>query len=268
MEEQENLNIEQVPEELKVKLAEIKTTIEENIQRVAKLGKWPEYIKPDSLLERIPQSSEKDAPGFDAGIACALNLIPEDKQELTAELHANYTREAVLQVRQELMNMNADSATSWWLAACSLCKEGQVNVEQFLQQIEDFKNLIINKIARLEAAKKEYETMTSGFKLVDGVPFGEKDGCIQGAYIAGYPFGSMYASKYGLYFVGTYEDSLGLEDFKWSEEKDARGRPKSGPVFGSKQFVKCSNEEEWKLVIEIVKKKFKEEIPNDTNILK
>ena len=71
MEEQKDINTEQVSEELINKLEEVRVIIEENTQRVAELGKWPEHIKPSSLLERIPQSSEKAAPGFDAGIAAA-----------------------------------------------------------------------------------------------------------------------------------------------------------------------------------------------------
>ena len=30
--------------------------------------------------------------------------------------------------------------------------------------------------------------------------------------------------NYGIYFVGTYHDSLGLDGFSWSDEKDEKGR--------------------------------------------
>ena len=68
-------------------------------------------------------------------------------------------------------------------------------------------------------------------------------------------YGTSYSQNYGLYFIGTYETSLGLEDFEWSQEKDEQGRDKSGPVFGSKQFVKCATEEEWRRAMEVVKAK-------------
>jgi hypothetical protein len=242
-------------EEEKSQIDKVRTTVAANADRVAKLGEWPPYIEPGSLLERIPKEGGEKAAGFDAGIACATNLIPEDRQKLAACLHANYSKEAVLQIRQEAAAKNPDSETAWWLAACAVCKEGGIDQEAFLKQIEDFKILAANPEERGDAAQKEFAVMTSAFTLKEGVPYGEKDGCIQGAYIAGYPFGSEYSSNYGIYFIGTYEDSLGLEDFKWSDEKDEKGRAKSGPVFGSKQFVKCASEDEWRRAMEVVKAK-------------
>lgn len=244
---------EQLREYIKMELDRIRKTVEQNVKRIAELGKWPDYIRPESLLDRIPQEGDKNAPGFDAGIACSLDLVPRDKQELAAKLHASYTKDAVEQVRREIQDKNPDSPTTWWLSASSLCKEGETDGEQFLQQIEEFKKLGADPEQREAAAEKMFDEMTHSFTLKEGVPYGEKDGCIQGAYIAGYPYGSMYAEKYGLYFIGTYEDSLGLEDFKWSEEKDKKGRPKSGPVYGSKQFVKCASEDEWRQAMEVVK---------------
>lgn len=235
-------------------LEKIRSMVGQNAERVAELGEWPEYIEPGSLLERVPQEGEDNAPGFDAGVACALDLIPRDKQKLAATLHANYTKDAVMQVREELKEMNPDSETIWWLAACSVCKEGGINEERFMQQIKDFKELSADDGERKKSAEGEFEKMTSAYTLkYDGVPYGEQDGCIQGAYIDGYSFGVMYAENYGIYFIGTYEDSLGLEDFDWSDEKDEEGRAKSGPVFGSKQFVKCANEEELKRALGVVK---------------
>jgi len=242
-------------EEEKFKVEAIRSTVAANVDRVAKLGEWPPYIEPGSLLERIPKEGDDKAPGFDAGIACATNLIPEDKQKLAAMLHANYSKESVFQIRSEATSKNPDSQTAWWFAACSVCKEGGIGQETFLKQIEDFKTLAAEPEEREEAAQKEFIAMTSSFTLKEEVPYGEKDGCIQGAYIAGYPFGSEYSQNYGIYFIGTYEDSLGLEDFKWSDEKDDKGRAKSGPAFGSKQFVKCANEDEWRRAIEVVRAK-------------
>ena len=242
-------------EKIKEELNKIRKIVEENAQRVAELGKWPAYIEPGSLLERIPQEIDQKSPGFDAGLACSMDLIPRDKQELAAKLHANYGKESVMQIRKESGEENPDSQTSWWLSACSVCREGEIDGPAFLKQVEDFKKLAEDSKIRLEVARKEFENMTHSFALKEGMPYGEKDGCIQGAYIAGYPYGTHYSENYGLYFIGTYEDSLGLEDFKWSEEKDEKGRAKSGPVFGSKQFIKCANEDEWRRASEVVKSK-------------
>lgn len=240
---------------VKMEVGKLRNVVAENAQRVAELGQWPSYIQPGSLLERIPAEGDKNAPGFDAGIACATDLIPRDKQELAARLHANYTKEAVMQVRKEAADGNLDSQTTWWLAACSTCREGGIDQQQFLEQVEVFKRLSEDPKERGVEAKKEFDKMTHSFILKDGVPYGEEDGCIQGAYIAGYPYGTYYSQKYGIFFIGTYEDSLGLEDFPWSDAKDEKGRPKSGPVFGSKQFVKCATEDELKRAMEVVKKK-------------
>lgn len=246
---------EQMP--LEQQITELRQTIEQNADRVAKLGEWPEYIQPGSLMERVPKMDDTNASGFDAGIACALNLIPADKQELSARLHANYSKASVEQVRKEAEAKDPESQTTWWLSACSVCEEGSVDAKKFLQQIERFKTLAADTSAREAAAEKTFTDMISSFELKDGVPFGTKDGCIQGAYIAGYPFGSLYSAEYGIYFIGTYEESLGLEDFAWSDQKDEHGREKSGPVFGSRQFVKCADEAEWKRAVEVVKAKLK-----------
>ncbi len=257
----EQLDSPEFQEHVKMELGKVRAEVEKNAPRVAELGQWPAYIQPGSLMDRIPKEDGKNAPGFDAGVACAMDLIPREMQELAARLHANYTKEAVMQVREELKGKNPDSQTAWWLAACSVCKEGEIDGPAFLKQVEDFKKLAADPEQRLESAEKSYDQMANAFTMKDGVPYGDKDGCIQGAYIAGYPFGTQYAANYGgLYFIGTYEDSLGLEDFKWSDEKDEKGRTKSGPVFGSKQFVKCVDEAEWKRAMEVVKAK----LPFDT----
>ncbi len=241
--------------QMETQLDEIRKMIEANAPRVAQLGQWPSWTEPGSLLERLPKKSDDKAPGFDAGIASSLDLIPSDKQELSARLHVAYTKDAVIQVREEAKDLSPDSQTAWWLAACSLCKEGEINGPQFLQQVADFKKLSADEGARKIAAENEFATMMHSFRLENGVPYGEKDGCIQGAYLVGFPYGVQHASNYGLYFIGTYEDSLGLEDFAWSTETDEKGRAKSGPVFGSKQFVKCATEEELWRAVEVIKAK-------------
>lgn len=222
--------------------------------RVAELGNWPAWIGgSESLLARIPEEGKR-ASGFDAGIACALDLIPRDKQTLPATLHANYSIDAVEQARKESLRLaeDPDSETVWWLAACHVCREEGVDIEAFLQQLREFSVLANNPTERSVAAQETYEKMLSSFTIERGYPFGEKDGCIQGAYLAGHSFGTHYASEYGIYFIGTNHPSLGLEEFAWSEEKDERGRNKSGPVFGSKQFVKCATEEEFERAVRVV----------------
>lgn len=235
---------EQAPNSSLEKLQTIRDQAALRVNEVAALGGWPSYIPPLSILERIPKDETTRAPGFDAGLACALDLIPRDKQELAAQLHANYSKEAVMRVREEHAAHDPNSATTWWLAACGVCDEGNVTAASFLQQIELFKQLAQDPQARLDAAEKQFEKMSSTFEIKYEVPYGEIDGCIQGAYVAGYPFGVHFSREYGLYFIGTYEPSLGLENFEWGTEVDEKGRAKSGPVFNSKQFVKCASEEE------------------------
>jgi hypothetical protein len=227
-------------------LVELHTQVRENAVRVARLGQWPPHIDAKkSLMSRIPEG-DSVAPGLDAGLACALDLIPRDKQKLAATLHAAYTKAAVEQVRGECDPMQSDSETAWWLAACSLCKEGNVDEQMLREQISRFETLAADPEARVLAAKSELSSMVSNFTINEfGVPYGIKDGCIQGAYLAGHEFATMYLTEYGVYFIGTFHETLGLEDFPWSDEKDGQGRPKSGPVFGSRQFVKAANHAEY-----------------------
>ncbi len=243
-------------------VASIIQQVEASALRVKQLGNWPAWVSEASLAQRIPKTGDANAPGFDAGIACALNLIQQEKQRLAATLHAAYTPEAVEQVRQELAALDPESETCWWLSACSICEEGGITQEKFLQQINTFKTLAADPEKRKEAAKKQFEKMAHSFSLSsefgEDVPYGTEDGCIQAAYISGHPFGVHYTASYGIYFIGTYKESLGLENFSWSDETDESNRAKSGPVFGSRQFVKCANKEELKKALEMVKKQLLE----------
>lgn len=230
-------------------------TVKQNAARVAALGNWPSWIKAeDSLVTRIPRDNGT-APGFDAGIACALELIPRDKQKLAATLHAAYTPEAVEQVRRESVDMDPDSETCWWLAACAVCREGEIDAKAFFNQLEVFHTIAEMPDLRKKMARIALEEMSSTFETSSyGVPFGTKDGCMQGAYVAGHDFATQYAESYGIYFIGTFLPSLGLETFPWSDEKDAQGRPKSGPVHGSTQFVKCFDEDEFRKALAVVRR--------------
>jgi hypothetical protein len=102
---------------------QLKQIVIENADRIAKLGGWPGYVSPDSLGSRVPEEGGR-SQGFDAGVACALDLIPREKQKLAATLHASYTPEAVEQVRREVTygdDRFSRTETYWWLIACSFC---------------------------------------------------------------------------------------------------------------------------------------------------
>jgi hypothetical protein len=209
--------------------------------RVRELGSWPGHINAErSLVSRVPTMLDL-APGFDAGLACALDMIPRDKQKLAATLHAAYTEAAVEQVRRETSGeLDADSETCWWLAACSLCEEGSISHDAFLDQLHAFRELVRNPEERRLAAVRALADMRRNYRLVDGIPFVIKDGGLQGAFLAGYDWGVQYMDAYGLFFIGTFRESLGLEKFTFSTRVDAEMRPMSGPVHGSRQFVKVS----------------------------
>lgn len=230
-------------------IQQVRDQVQQNAQRVAQLGQWPEWISPHSLTDRIPDADQL-ATGFDAGVACALGLIPPDKQRLAAQLHAAYTPQAVEQVRRESVELDADSETTWWLAACSICTEGQLDEHAFLDQIDRFQRLASDADKRRSAARVALEQMRRSYELRDGVAYAVIDGGMQGAYIDGHDIAAQYAPDHDLYFLGTFHPSLGLDDFAWSkpgnpesEDRDER-QGRSGPVHGSRQFVKCDDQDE------------------------
>jgi len=257
----------------------VKSEIILNAPRIKQLGEWPDHVDEASLVSRIPDPSSisSTAPGFDAGVACCLDLIPRDKQRLSAILHGAYTEEAVEQARVEIELIEeayqwytgefgdlascgawdpdciwqeaADAETCWWLAACSVCSEGAVDGDELILQINMFKDCFVDDKTnpmdpyhdplRLKAAYDEFQKIRGAFHIIDNIPVATKDGGMQAAYILGYDLAIQFA--YGTWFVGTYHESLGLpDDYPWTNRKDEKDRPKSGPVFGSKQFVKCA----------------------------
>lgn len=227
---------------------------EREAPRLAALGGWPAWFDGrKSLVSRVPTTDQMTS-GFDAGIACALGLIPEGKQRLAAILHGAYTQAAVEQVRRETADLDADSESAWWLSACSVCREGEVYPDLFRKQIGQFQALANDPAARREAALSELDAMKKRFNLVDGIPFVIRDGGLQGAYILGHDWGVQYAEAYGLFFIGTFLPSLGLENFAFSDRKDGQGRAMSGPVHGSKQFVKVSSFYELVEAVAVVRK--------------
>lgn len=246
------------PNPLTMRVAALRAQVENNATRVAELGSWPQWISPSSLALRIPTLTESGAGGFDAGIAAALGLIPRSRQRLAATLHAAYTPEAVAQVRAEAAALTEDSETTWWLAACSVCEEGESTPASFISQVQRFISLVRDPEARLEAARGALAEMLASFRVerID-TPAGEielpvavRDGGMQGAYIAGFELAAERDETSGLRFLGTFHPSLGLEEFPWREPGSPDGESleerlgRSGPVHGSRQFVKCCDEEE------------------------
>lgn len=254
---------------------ELKNKIIREAQRVKKLGKWPGHISIDSLVSRIPDEG-KTAPGFDAGIACCLDLIPRDKQTLSATLHAAYTPAAVDQVREEIKLLQdkniidsnrftevVNLETTWWLAACHLCKEGNNTCSDFLSQILAFKESVKYIYERYNNAKAELEHMLQSFTIAGGVPIATSDGGMAGAYVGGYPF--AVGIGHGVWFVGTYFPTLGIpHSFNWGTDKDSQGRLKSGPVHGSQQFVKCADLNELNHVVNIARENLKQFMPDES----
>ena len=218
---------------------------ERHADRLSTLGNWPEWFDARaSLVDRIP-SGDKTAPGFDAGLACALGIIPEDKQALAATLHAAYTPAAVEQVRRETAgDLDPDSESGWWLAMCSICREGEVDETTFRAQIAQAYLLAADPAARAMAARAELDAMKKKFVVLgDGTPFAVQDGGLQGAYLSGHAWGVLYVEAYGIFFIGTFLPSLGLVEanFAFSDRVDAQGRPMSGAVHGSQQSHQVSN---------------------------
>lgn len=253
-------------------ISDIRNTIVFNAARVKKLGKWPDFIDEDSILQRIPNG--QDAPGFDAGVACALDLIPREKQQLSAALHGAYTTKLMKKIKKEIKKLEKvsewadkrmydldgspawdealNSETCWWLAASSVCEENDGDEGRLMCQIEEFKRLIDNDYHRYMAAMRLVKELKTSYHVVDRVAVALKDGGMQAAYIDGYDLSIMAA--YNIWFVGTHRDSLGIPNtFKWSSKKDDKGRPMSGPAASSQQFVKCADFAELAQVLKIAK---------------
>lgn len=246
-------------------IAQIHALCVKNGRAVAILGEWPAQIDvAESLAGRIP-TADTPRSGLDAGLATALGLMPPHAGRLAATLHAAYTPAAVEQIRAEIEKTqsgrwqvaDAHSATCWWLAACRLCIEGdEVNEKTFRRQLLDFHALVTDAAARKAAADSMLNEMIRSFDTRRGYAFGTVDGALQGAYIAGHDVAVLHHQTRNMYFIGTFRPSLGLETFPFANGTDDRGRPTSGPVHGSRQYVKCATEAEMQAAMESVKKHF------------
>ncbi len=232
-------------------LEDIRTMVRAEGARIKELGDWAEWMDPDkSLTDRIPQDDDESYPGFDAGIACALNLIPSDKQKLSAIMHAGIKPEAIEQIRSEITEMDPDSETVWWLAGCNVCEEGTVDASKFRAQVEAFQELTADPKKRVEAARDELDKMMSTFETSTyGVPYGTVDGCMHGAYIAGHPLATTYDPNHGIFFIGTFDQPLDthLQDYPWKNPDQGKERGTSGVI--NPNFIKCADEEEFRAVL-------------------
>lgn len=212
--------------------------------RVAKRGGWDGTGDPKkSLSDRVgPLLEDKTAPGFDAGIACCLDLIPRERQGLAATLHANYSPEAIMQARQEITLLETcegggkDTDVCWWLYACSFCTESQT-AEGFVKAVAEFEQNVDN---RATIALEEYRKMCTRFEIIDGIAWVRKDGGAQGSYLAGCELAVQ--PMFGTFFLSTYHESLGIpEDFPHTERYDDEGRPQFGRVAKSDTFPGLPN---------------------------
>ena len=85
-----------------------------------------------------------------------------------------------------------------------------------------------------------------------------RDGGMQGAYLAGHDVAASHDETHDLYFLGTFHASLGLEEFDWTEpgvpeaEDVESRRGRSGPVHGSRQYVKCADSAELETAVRAV----------------
>ncbi|MBN2725251.1 MAG: hypothetical protein JXR95_14400 [Deltaproteobacteria bacterium] len=237
-------------------LESIRQVVSSNMYRVARQGGWSDEIDVEaSMLGRIPVIGHR-ASGFDAGIAAALDLIPRDKQHLISILHAAYTVEGVEQIISESEDMHFNSETCWWLAASNLRVDGGVTAEEFLQQLNDFEILREEPVLRRDVANEMFIKLKNNFRLVDGIPFSIVKQGLQGCYLAGYKYGVQYEDATGTFYIGTYHETLGLEDFTFTEMVDEEGRSMSGPVFGSHQYVRICSFGDLDRALEHLKKYF------------
>lgn len=236
-----------LPAEAVVDLARL--VVRTETPRVAALGGWGQRTHRDRLALRVP-TGRVAAPGFDAGIACALDLIPRSRQRLSARLHAAYSEAAITQVREEVANLSPDSESCWWLAACNLCVDSLVDLSTFVRQLVSFHALTGDDAKRLLSAQCQLAVMHAGFEVTDGVAVSVAPGGMQGAYIFGHDLAVSHDTSRGIWFIGTFRPSLGLEDFPWRDLGDPSAADpeqrmgRSGPVHGSRQFVKCCDVEE------------------------
>lgn len=211
----------------------------ENIPRLAAIGVWPpRFDRKKSLLVPIPEENGF-ADGINPGLACALNVIPEPMQLLSAMLHGGFTPDAVHHFRQEQAWLTYVNGATWYLAVRGIPKQTpKVSFSEFKIQLEALKALGSDKRGLVKLAQEELERMRKSFLVMaDGIPFATSKTSLQNAYLLGYDWGVWSNPEAPLYFLETFQPSLGLDDFPPSKPGTQR-RAKSGLVGTSKQLAK------------------------------
>ena len=105
----------------------------------------------DSLNHRVP-AMLGTAAGFSPALACALNLIPGDKQGLSATFERHRPPDKVKQFAEEMRNPSPDSEAAWYLAALSVEAPQPVTQNEFLEQLLKFERLRNDPKERMRAA--------------------------------------------------------------------------------------------------------------------
>ena len=212
------------------------------------------------ISDRISVEIDVPGPGFDAGVAATLALIPSDHVAKVMELHNGiYTPELIAEMRKQIevitSNTSANGSstydqlyTFWWLAMSSVCADGNTTSVDFYEQYQQAVTIYRSFDARWRAANMMLKDMDDAFVVSDNsnnVPHGTTDGSLHAAYLAGYEVASLYAANYGIYFLGTYVpgkfDNI-ISNHTFSTETDTHGRTKSGVI--NSTFLKFGTYEE------------------------
>ena len=121
---------------------------------------------------------------------------------------------------------------------CSVCDESESTHARFAAQVAAAVRLSENPVERVSAAVDAYGQMGAAYEVVDGLPWATCDGGMQGAYLHGHRVAAAAGTgqSEGVWFLGTYYRTLGLEGFEFAEG--------SGPVHGSPQFFKFTSRAE------------------------
>jgi len=196
-----------------------------NSAQIARMGKWPEIFEADSIASGIPTNGTRRF-GFNAVIACALELIPQDRWWLPALVYHGWLSEEVHQIRREAREMQPNAETTWYLAAESLRREGGVDTATFLEQVAQFSSLAKTPEDRAAAARDEFRRRGTLFSIDRyGFPFGTAQGCVDAAYIHGHRLATCFVEESQTYYISTYMPRL-LDSY-------------------NRRHMSCSNEEEF-----------------------
>ncbi|MDC0357311.1 hypothetical protein OAO01_00715 [Oligoflexia bacterium] len=231
--------------------------VDQHAVEFAKLTGIQDYNS-QSLKYRVPVEGGKSA-GLDAGLFAISRMIPEHAREFSARMHANHTPELIDYARTNLQNLDhkRDAPITWWLAACSVVKPG-VDRYGLVNQVIDFHILRTDLEKRVAAAKATKARFLQSVETeeIAGVecPIGTNPDTHLRAYLAGHRYAVLHATGIGLYYIGTYESSLGLEDHgdKFSNKTDEQDRPLSGFVGGNPKLAKCCDRNELEIILPIV----------------